>query len=510
MAAASHCCVCHRFDAGHIEVHHIRPQAEGGSDEFENAIALCFDCHTWAGHYNSKHPKGFRFSPEFLQAAKKSWYEVVAAGLIPVAPENSIVQVRYLISRDHSVTTRILDGDLSLSPFKDAMLANNAFGKAYAAFLRLRPDGFRTFSGDSYPSKAEYLASHCGAISRNADMDGFPYYDFLRRCDRDELAHRLSEDKFTQLLSNQGVDASELCVVVANNYECGGADETIFETYLTRPLWGVFLALTNVSDARISFAELFGQLDISEGYRKLESNRKDFSFQMPACEISAAQTVLVPIAMLLAPIEELGEEQIQVQSFGKVGDSIEVMNLTEFSTANLGQFRLIGPSFWPKDIRMMRGGAPTIQAVHAFTTDSAYTLDRVWLCGSCPHLFVLDGNGTARYIGELIPQGERKEVTHIVEIPFGVTDLIIAELEDEESTLSEVSVDGTVVFTSAKMRKGDMLRISVSSARSLCVKGAYFPLYTKFGARHGPETRNRLICQFLSRIKPISSSCISD
>lgn len=60
-----------------MEIHHIHPKGKGGEDTFENAIPLCFDCHCDAGHYNSKHPKGIKFSPEELRKHKERWFQKV-------------------------------------------------------------------------------------------------------------------------------------------------------------------------------------------------------------------------------------------------------------------------------------------------------------------------------------------------------------------------------------------------------------------------------------------------
>ncbi|MBZ9560510.1 HNH endonuclease [Halomonas coralii] len=58
-------------------MHHILPQSEGGPNTYENAIALCFDCHADAGHYNPKHPKGTKYSREELKKSKSQWIEMV-------------------------------------------------------------------------------------------------------------------------------------------------------------------------------------------------------------------------------------------------------------------------------------------------------------------------------------------------------------------------------------------------------------------------------------------------
>ena len=74
MASARHCCVCHRYKGIKLEVHHIIPTEKGGSDDFDNTITLCFDCHCNAGHYNPNHPKGSKYSPEELRLARDEWH----------------------------------------------------------------------------------------------------------------------------------------------------------------------------------------------------------------------------------------------------------------------------------------------------------------------------------------------------------------------------------------------------------------------------------------------------
>lgn len=40
------CCLCRRFEPLRLQVHHIKPQAEGGTDDPANLIALCLNCHS--------------------------------------------------------------------------------------------------------------------------------------------------------------------------------------------------------------------------------------------------------------------------------------------------------------------------------------------------------------------------------------------------------------------------------------------------------------------------------
>lgn len=68
------CCVCRQQCGRNIEVHHIEPEASGGANTLDNAIALCFDCHADAGHYNPSHPRGTKFSPRELRRHRDAWW----------------------------------------------------------------------------------------------------------------------------------------------------------------------------------------------------------------------------------------------------------------------------------------------------------------------------------------------------------------------------------------------------------------------------------------------------
>lgn len=74
---ARHCCVCHERKGTNLEIHHMLPKKEGGLDTFENAIALCFECHADAGHYFAGHPKGSKLSPDELRSHRENWFRLV-------------------------------------------------------------------------------------------------------------------------------------------------------------------------------------------------------------------------------------------------------------------------------------------------------------------------------------------------------------------------------------------------------------------------------------------------
>lgn len=90
--SARHCCVCHRVKGINLEVHHIKPKEQGGTDSIDNAICLCFDCHADAGHYFAKHPKGTKLSPEELLKHKAAWFKIVSENNI-MAPSTPAIEL---------------------------------------------------------------------------------------------------------------------------------------------------------------------------------------------------------------------------------------------------------------------------------------------------------------------------------------------------------------------------------------------------------------------------------
>jgi hypothetical protein len=66
-----------------IEVHHLVPKSQGGTDEIDNAMPLCFDCHSEVERYNAEHPVGTKFKPPELKARREQIYEEFTRHLVP-------------------------------------------------------------------------------------------------------------------------------------------------------------------------------------------------------------------------------------------------------------------------------------------------------------------------------------------------------------------------------------------------------------------------------------------
>ena len=104
------CCLCLRYKGVNVEVHHIEPESMSHDNSIGNAIALCFDCHADAGHYNVRHPKGNRISVAELRRHRDRLWKLVEEG--KVVPERDL-DGQYL-----EVLRRAFDRPAFTTPFR--------------------------------------------------------------------------------------------------------------------------------------------------------------------------------------------------------------------------------------------------------------------------------------------------------------------------------------------------------------------------------------------------------
>ena len=76
------CCLCLKQCGTNIEAAHIVAEAAGGSNDEDNGIPLCFDCHQETGAYDNKHPKGNKFTVQELKARRNRLYQLVESGAL--------------------------------------------------------------------------------------------------------------------------------------------------------------------------------------------------------------------------------------------------------------------------------------------------------------------------------------------------------------------------------------------------------------------------------------------
>lgn len=76
-------CLCKKPCGVNIEVHHLVPENQGGTDDLDNAIPLCFDCHSEVMRYNQEHPRGTKYKQDELRPRREQVYEKFTRHLVP-------------------------------------------------------------------------------------------------------------------------------------------------------------------------------------------------------------------------------------------------------------------------------------------------------------------------------------------------------------------------------------------------------------------------------------------
>lgn len=109
------CCVYHKFCGNNMEVHHIKAHADGGADIFENAIPLCFDCYAIVRQYDTKHPKGIKFTEKELIMHRNSWYKKMKQGDIDsvnndLSPNAEFVQKYHRKDYQNNMLRKVSEG----------------------------------------------------------------------------------------------------------------------------------------------------------------------------------------------------------------------------------------------------------------------------------------------------------------------------------------------------------------------------------------------------------------
>jgi hypothetical protein len=144
VACARRCCLCHKYCGVNMECAHIDQESEGGSNEADNCIPVCFDCHSGIGHYNPSHPRGTKFTPTELRKHRNRWYKQIEDNPSVLTPDYIEID-SHLFHKLYE----ILGGSSRMQHFK-----NHDYGATYA---RAHDNRIADFLHESENPEAEFL-----------------------------------------------------------------------------------------------------------------------------------------------------------------------------------------------------------------------------------------------------------------------------------------------------------------------------------------------------------------
>lgn len=507
VASARHCCVCHRYKGVKVEVHHIIPEPKGLND-FDNAIVLCFDCHCDAGHYNTKHPRGSKLSPDELRKARDAWYNSVRDNNITSYDYGDYLYCRYLICQDFAILKEISERKFDVFPLKDVLLLDNLVSNFQRKIISLYPVECRSeiLVGEEYRNEGEFRSVHPDLLSVKKESPNFPYFDFVRVPNQQEFEEKIKDkDRITEILFNNDIPIEDIVCSVGSREEGCGDYDCFQEVYRLRPLWGIFLAVTNITDTLIVFntLECIAVGDSFKDYRLFDREGKAplTKIPLPKVHIPPRTTVLIPTATVLVPLHHISFQAYSSHNMKDIGDG-EVRELSHgfFEMESYELFHAWGPTVYPNKISLSSPQYSGVQEVHTLDLGNVYIIDQFWTIGCCPHLFFKKGDNAIFYSHELFNRHPGViEVKEIV-IPMGVENILIVELEDETTFIEEITLLGKRVVHNITLLKGDIIKINVQPNEKLRIIGKYLPNRYKMKIPKDSWYKNELIGNFIRSV----------
>lgn len=506
--AARHCCVCHRYKGLKIEVHHIVHESKGGPNTLKNAIVLCFDCHTDAGHYNPQHPKGTKFSPSELRLARNRWHKIVKREAIPIAKSTGFLNIRYFVCKDFEAIKEIADGNLGNFPVAHCFLAPSPVSKFVSEIVSKVANGYRIARlwGESFDSEEVYVAAHPDALrTRNDVAAGQKWLEYERAPDIAEVADKVAPNDFiSDQMVKSKISSGEICSVRAYTDGCGSV--LLQEEYCLRPFWVAYMVISNISENRIRLLEWTAKeiVDTGHSIRHVDGQTPTVEFKksFPPAEIPPKSSVIVPVASILGPLSIASEETTWTEGCEVAVAQVQQVSHSRLSRHDSQRCLFWGPMFRPSTISLVHDGDVHHEEVHELDLENMYVISRYWQMGSCPHIFTIDRFGTVRYLGEILVGEPAIPRISTITIDQSVVTVVLAELEDEQTHISSISQGESKIAADIVLNKGEFITIAPSGTEPIVIAGRYeLPHTIPPHARKDFERVRSIVKDFSSYLK---------
>jgi|GEM_PF-3775301 len=477
--AARHCCVCNRFKGVGIEVHHIVQEADGGSNQIDNAIALCFDCHCAAGHYNPRHPRGTKFSPDELKVHRERWHSIVASGNVDVTTgfDSAEIYVRHLVCTSESAAKDLISQNRKEIPFTYSAIRQNS---TLEMMKRVITDGCMSETDFVAPNHNHpyYLDTELEPnefLSKHQEFDGQAERP-LQTTDFENDG--IFPSRFHQQLVACGFPSEDMGKVQIVEEACGGSK--------CRPLVRVrlpslvFAEIRNTSPKPMLLVSLMTRKsNTTKPFSKMEEWEQGgiAELELGNLVLEPGEAVLIPEAIVLGDIDH--------DYVGTVYDETQRINLEQFQCLGYRDIDTQTDQYWIHPSERVVGvvtesaGALAHRSLHAFDPNRCYVLWRGWSCGSCPHVYTQGKGGQWQYLGEALNSDPGNICTSSFHTPDDAQKLLVAEVDFETSSITKIQVDETVVFTGLTLERGEIFEFEIEGGEVVTIEGRYEAVITR-------------------------------
>lgn len=474
LASGRHCCVCHRYKGVKIEVHHIVQEADGGPNNFENAIPLCFDCHSDAGHFNVRHPRGTKFSKEELIKSRDTWYESIKNNpSIEKLIISNKIQVTYYVLHSFDVLESLIKNDFSsVNKYRNKVyLSSNEISNQWENLLKAHKLDYNynieqnlIIELRQFSTLDEYCQTYDNVEIIDRTGVNYPYYVAKRETKWADLIDSVIPNSFLREISKSGIETKHFCTSLLheNGASCGGETPAFeFTEYLEiAPISFIFLGITNPSKEPIKL-------------NGLTTSNVGEIFKLPNFNLLPYEMVLTPISTAIN-LRSIDNNGIVIDHIdGDRGQNFSrIINSNEFNEQSVEFF---AKKINPQTIFFNDNEGEYEIEIHDFDFNNLYSINSYWQCGSCPHLFLVNKFGRQMYSRELLVSSSFKKGSDTFDVPKDIYQIIIRELEDEITYIDNLIVNEQVVVESTTIRKGEKLVVNVTPFDKVTIEGSYEP-----------------------------------
>ncbi|KWT98940.1 hypothetical protein APQ14_19585 [Vibrio toranzoniae] len=402
--------------------------------------------------------------------------------------------INHYVCQDFSSLYEISFRDYRRFPLTNVRFLNNQVTQSLFDIIQSHSLSDRDviIKSENYRSVEAYCEQFDNVTFPRGTSSPFKYYEVLRDIDTKELEDLSREDGLLKIMLTHNLH-QKTCVAKAVGYEHGCWGIPLLEEIITRPLWGAFTAITNVSEDTIVLESIECDYLLNNGFTLLSDTREPKSIKLPPVPIPKDTTLVIPVALVLP---QLGPVVSRSRSSycGEEGERVQVLQHGSISIDYEDTY-VYGDSLLINTVNYKKSSKHLIQTVQSLDFDNLLSYDMHWQIGSCPHLFINDGE--LKYVREVIASCQNVIGTDKYVVPIDIGELIVCELEDETTYFECIYVNGNELFSDIKLEKGEQLVVPVSKGDCVTFIGKYVPYGLPSTERSQSLTRAQVINQFL-------------
>jgi hypothetical protein len=233
----------------------------------------------------------------------------------------------------------------------------------------------------------------------------------------------------------------------------------------------------NESDKASSIPKIKAQVSFQNGYIASSVSNLKLSeevIEVSSMQIKPGESVFIPIMTILGPFTGYLEDHYSSSMSEKGHNGYDVQD-SVFGNGDINECRILGDSIWPIELVGKLDNEEFNQEIHKCDFQRFFSLDRDYMCGSCPFLFGVNKRGEKKFISEILVAGKNKIVCDEINLLDKFTTLEIAELQSETTKLIEVVQNGEILSSQKILKKGDSLSLKLLDGnREIKFRGGFF------------------------------------